>query len=127
MARVERTVELAAPAERVWRELVEPDRLAAWLGATVELDARPGGRVVVSDDDGPRWGTVEHVEPGRRLVLRLWRGPGSGGRDLAGARLDFSIDDLGDTTRLTVVEAQIGFGAGAATAGGPVASGVGYG
>jgi uncharacterized protein YndB with AHSA1/START domain len=125
MARVERTVELAVPPERVWRSLVEPERLAGWLGATVELDARPGGRVVVTDGDDWRWGTVEHVEPGRRLVLRLWRRPGLAGGDLDGTRIDFSLEDRGESTRLTVVEAQIGSGAGPAEE--PVASGLAHG
>ena len=108
--RVERTVVLPAPPDDVWPALAEAERLAAWLGGRVELDARAGGRVVVADEEGERWGTVEDIEPGRTLVLRLWD------RSLArsGTRLEFILDDVEEGTRLTVVESRIGSGQGRA-------------
>ena len=102
--RVERSVVLPAPREDVWRALTEPDRLASWFGGHVELEGRPGGRVVLSDDDGERWGTVESFEPGRLLVLRLWERSAR----LTGTRVAFSLDPTDGGTRLTVVESPIG-------------------
>ena len=102
--RVERTVVLPAPPAEVWEAVAEPERLASWFGGHVELEARPGGRVVLTDDDGERWGTVESFEPGRLLVLRLWeRSP-----RLAGTRVAFSLDPDNGGTRLTVFESAIG-------------------
>ena len=101
--RVTRTVVLPAAPDDVWPALAEPDRLAGWLGGRVELEARAGGRVVVDDEDGERWGTVEAFEPGRILVLRLWqRSPG-----LSGTRVEFALDAVEEGTRLTVVESRI--------------------
>lgn len=106
--KVERTVLLPASPEDVWRALVEPDRLATWFGGRVELDGRAGGRVVLADDGGERWGTVETFEPGRLLVLRLWeRSDG-----LTGSRVEFSLDEADGGTRLTVVESVIPTGGG---------------
>ena len=73
--RVARMVTLSSPAARVWRALVEPERLSAWLGGEVELEARVGGRVAMLDDRGEHRGMVEVVEAGRRLVFRLWAPP----------------------------------------------------
>lgn len=104
--RVRRTVVLPAAPEDVWPALTDPSRLARWLDAEVELDSRQGGRVVVVDEDGERWGTVEWFEPGRMLVLRLWEKADR----LSGSRVEFTLDTVGDGTRLTVVESRIDSG-----------------
>ena len=102
--KVERSVLLPAPPDDVWEAVAEPERLASWFGGHVELDARPGGRVVLVDEAGERWGTVESFEPGRLLVLRLWERS----TRLSGTRVAFSLDPAADGTRLTVVESSIG-------------------
>jgi uncharacterized protein YndB with AHSA1/START domain len=101
--KVERSIVVPAPPGAVWEALVKPERLATWLGADVELDARPGGRVVVADEDGERFGTVEVCEPGQLLVLRLWQPA----QRLSGSRLEFVLDAEGEHTRVTVVESQL--------------------
>jgi uncharacterized protein YndB with AHSA1/START domain len=101
--RIERTVVLPASPEEVWPALTEPARLASWLDAEVEFDGRQGGRVVVVDEGGERWGTVEWFEPARQLVLRLWEKADR----LAGSRMEFTLDGVDGGTRLTVVESQI--------------------
>jgi len=107
--RVQRTVVLPAPPEEVWPVLADAGRLAGWLGAEVELDGRPGGRVVVVDEDGLRWGTVETFEPGRALVLRLWQRTAG----LSGTRVEFLLDGGEEGTRLTVVESVLAGSGGA--------------
>jgi uncharacterized protein YndB with AHSA1/START domain len=102
--KVERTIVLPAPPADVWEAVAEPERLASWFGGHVELEGRPGGRVVLSDEDGERWGTVESFEPQRRLVLRLWERA----TRLSGTRVAFSLDPDDEGTRLTVVESSIG-------------------
>ena len=105
--RVARTVTLPSTAGRVWQALVEPARLSRWLGGEVELEPRVGGRVSMVDEKGEHRGMVEAVEPGRRLVFRLWAPPNPGG-PLEGGRIEFLVDDLGTSTRLTVTEHRLG-------------------
>jgi uncharacterized protein YndB with AHSA1/START domain len=54
---------LAAPRERVWRALTDPDELAGWL-AQAEIDLRVGGAVVLKFHDG------DNVERGTITELR---------------------------------------------------------
>ena len=43
--RLERTVTIAAPVEKVWAALTKADLLARWLGEDAEIDLRLGGRI----------------------------------------------------------------------------------
>src|SRR5205085_289579 len=46
MLRFERRLE--HPPERVWRAITEPEELAHWFPAQVEIDLRPGGAMKFS-------------------------------------------------------------------------------
>jgi uncharacterized protein YndB with AHSA1/START domain len=66
----------AAPPERVWAAVTEPEQLRAWLavGGAV-LEPRVGGRFEVrmtSDDEETAWGTVLAFDPPRLLEVE-WR------------------------------------------------------
>lgn len=112
MERLQRTIELGAPPERVWEALTRGEDLAAWFGAEVSFEPRPGGRAVFRFADGrERGATVEEAQPPRRLSFR-WL-PFERDRDgLAYAarstRVEFLLDPVGDGTRLTVVEMPLG-------------------
>jgi uncharacterized protein YndB with AHSA1/START domain len=68
---IERTLELRASPERLWRVLTEADELAAWFGQRCALDLRPGGSAWFEWDDGGRFeATIEVVEPPRRFAFR---------------------------------------------------------
>lgn len=74
---IERTLELSASPERVWRALTDPEELARWFpDETVDLEVREG--------KGGWWHWTEHgryavrfevVEPPRRLVWSWAREP----------------------------------------------------
>lgn len=78
---IERTVEVAAPPERVWRALTDPAELARWQCKRAEMDARLGGRFLWDWSGTPHAeevtgtsnlygeGEVIAAEPGRRLEL----------------------------------------------------------
>jgi uncharacterized protein YndB with AHSA1/START domain len=113
---VQRTVALPAPVEEVWGALTVGDHLSAWFGGDVEIEAFPGGQIVVSEDGRRRRGVIVDFDPLRHLEIRwlpasrrigfVW-GPdddpaGSGGE------VEFRLEpvDVGGVrlTRLTVVE-----------------------
>lgn len=77
---ITRSIDINAPAEKVWAALTEPDLIAQWFGDTCEFDPRPGGagsfgwtahgtfRVVVEHADRPktliyRWAREQGVDP----------------------------------------------------------------
>jgi uncharacterized protein YndB with AHSA1/START domain len=94
---VHRTVDLPAPPDAVWEAIVA----GAWLGADVEIDARPGGALRVD----ARVGVVEAAEAGRSLSF-WWTTPD---RDEPASRVDVEIQRVGDITRLWVREVQLDF------------------
>lgn len=68
--RVEQEVVIEAPANFVFRFFTEPARHTAWLGATAELDPRPGGiyRCVVNERSTVL-GKYLEVHPHERVVF----------------------------------------------------------
>src|SRR5689334_18792983 len=68
MTTVERSEHFDATPEELWPVVSEPDALAEWLAADVEIDPRPGGRVHVVEPDGlVRVGVVHRVVPHERI------------------------------------------------------------
>jgi uncharacterized protein YndB with AHSA1/START domain len=74
---VEKTLELAAAPERVWRSITEAGELSRWFPDRVD-----GGDLVVDGDGGWVWENhgryafhVEVMEPPSRLVWRWAREP----------------------------------------------------
>jgi uncharacterized protein YndB with AHSA1/START domain len=107
---ITKTVVLAATRDDVWHALTSADELSAWLGHVLELDARPGGAVIIRDATGAiRRGIVEVAEQARRFVVR-WRRLDESGSGLTvgvATRVAFELADEGESTRLTVREEQV--------------------
>lgn len=97
MTSVTREVVLPAPPEEVWPALIEADRLEEWFAPEVEIDARPGGAAVFRWEDSERHAVIEEVEAPRRLSFR-WDGDGER------SRVEFTLDEVAEGTRLRVVE-----------------------
>jgi uncharacterized protein YndB with AHSA1/START domain len=103
-----RVVTLDAPLDDVWDALIRPERLGAWFGAEVELEARAGAPIAFRMPDGSaRRGIVEAVEPPRSFAFR-WRavelGP-EGVRLGEASRVSFELEPLNDRrTAITVIE-----------------------
>src|SRR6266446_797247 len=110
---VRRSVLLPVGVEAVWATLTDAGHLSAWLGGDVDLEAFPGGQIVVREDGRLRRGVIVDLEPLRHLEIRwlpasrrigfLW-GPddepaGSGGG------VEFRLEPVDAMlTRLTVIE-----------------------
>ena len=68
---IERTLELAAPPERVWRAISDADELARWFPERAEWDLRPGGSgEFFWEGHGAFPVRVEAVDPPRYLAWR---------------------------------------------------------
>lgn len=107
--KIERTASLPATREEVWAALTQPERLSDWFGAdVVELDIRPGGRLVFRDEDGVvRRALVEAVEPPALLSFRwlaMEEGPDGETRPAVAATVELRLTETPHGTELTVVE-----------------------
>jgi uncharacterized protein YndB with AHSA1/START domain len=61
-----------APVENVWAALTAPDRVAAWLGAPVQIEAVAGGAYAVAlNGESTMDGRIVECEPYRRLAI-VW-------------------------------------------------------
>jgi uncharacterized protein YndB with AHSA1/START domain len=98
-ARFEQVVHLDATIESAWAALSDPGELARWLGSSVELDVRPGGRGRVVDDDGTvREVLVTAVDDRQAIAWHWWSDDG----ELSSVEL--RIDEYDGHARLHIVE-----------------------
>ncbi len=96
---VERSVVVAASAERVWEALTDSSLLEEWFADEVELEPWEGGELVCRYADGEeRRGEVALVEEAERLAFE-WHREGEGP-----SRVELTIDAVADGTRVTVIE-----------------------
>ena len=104
--RIEREMMLNVPVERVWAALTDPAEIVKWFGDKAEVDLRPGGDVLFRFGSERCPAIVEAVEPMRRFAY--WWQPGSGAGDPVPADnrtlVDFTMEPVGDGTRLRLVE-----------------------
>lgn len=96
---VERHVTLPTDLDSAWALVTEPDDLAGWLGAEVQLDPTPGAAGQVVDHDGTRRAlVVDEVTAGRRLSWRWWDDDG------AASHVEVTLTPGDSGTLVTVVE-----------------------
>ena len=106
--RIERDILIAAPVERVWAVITEPEHLQRWWAdAGAEVELRPGGAYVLREREwGEALGRVEVVEPPHRLAYR-WAAHHARDTEPAegtSTRVEFTLEPVAEGTRLTVVE-----------------------
>jgi uncharacterized protein YndB with AHSA1/START domain len=102
--RIERTVELGAPPQKVWAALTTAEGLAAWFGNEATIDLRPGGSAQMKWTDGPTANMrVERVEEPAVFGF-TWHIYGLPDDDPRRTYVEFTLEPAGAGTRLTVVE-----------------------
>ena len=99
---VRREVTIDAGAEEVWEAVTDQGSLAAWFGASAEIDVRRGGAVRFRWADGTeRRGVIVTLDPPRRLAFR-WRGIAGSGTHVS--VVAFELEPSGERTRVSVTE-----------------------
>ena len=102
--RIERTVELAHPPEKVWAALTTAEGLGTWFGQRAEVDLRVGGQAKLSWDSGDTATlTIERIEP-PRVFGYTWRIYGLPENDPRRTYVEFTLEPTESGTTLTMVE-----------------------
>jgi len=103
--RIERTIELAHPPEKVWAALTTAEGLAAWFGDEAAIDLRPGGAAQMrwADEGFTARMRVERVEEPAVFAF-TWGIFGLADDDPRRTYVEFTLEPVGAGTRLTVVE-----------------------
>jgi uncharacterized protein YndB with AHSA1/START domain len=107
---VRRTIRIAAPIEKVWRAVTEPEHISRWFGRTVLDGTGPGAQGTMTFPD---YGAVPiRVEAldAPRMVSYRWGNDDALGRlpesveDDSSTVFTFTLEAVADGTELTVVE-----------------------
>ena len=103
--RIERTVQIAQPPQKVWAALTTAEGLSAWFGNEAEIDLRPGGqaRMTWHEDGFTAEMRVERVEEPAVFGF-TWGIFGLPADDPRRTYVEFTLEPAGAGTRLTVVE-----------------------
>src|SRR5262245_56920014 len=106
---IEREIQVAAPAERVWSVLTDTDFLGGWFGRgkPVDLDLRPGGLLLFDHGvHGALPCRIQAVESPRLLSLRWSQSleAGSEPTDDNSTLVEITLQSDGDGTRVRFLE-----------------------
>ena len=110
--RIEKTVELRAPVERVWRAITDHREFGQWFQVALDgpfvLGELSTGRITHPAAEGLKWeATVVEIDPPRLFAYTWPHPPGPNDEDYPGApvtRVEFRLEPVEAGTRLTIVE-----------------------
>jgi uncharacterized protein YndB with AHSA1/START domain len=109
--RIERTVHVQQPQERVWTAITTAEGLGTWFGNSAEIDLRIGGTATLTWDSGDKASLrIERLEP-TSVFGYTWGINGAAEDDLRRTYVEFTLTPDGGGTALTVIEsgfAQLG-------------------
>ena len=106
--RIEREILIAAPVERVWAVLTEPEHVGVWFGqgAPTPVDLRPGGIMLLDHGEyGTHLTRIEKVDPPHYFAYRWASGyPGEQVSEENSTLVEFTLISVGDHTRVKLIE-----------------------
>lgn len=102
--RIERTLELTHPPDKVWAALTTAEGLGTWFGNAATIDLRPGGAAQLRWAEGHQADlrVVRVEEP--TVFGFTWRTDGIPEDDPRRTYVEFTLEPSGPGTRLRVVE-----------------------
>ncbi|MFC8045420.1 SRPBCC domain-containing protein [Nocardia sp. NPDC057353] len=102
--RIVRTLDLAHPPAAVWAAITTADGLGSWFGHSAAIDLRPGGAAQLTwDGEHTEHLRVERVEEPSVFGF-TWHVHGLPEEDPRRTYVEFTLEETGAGTRLTVVE-----------------------
>ncbi|HKO90554.1 MAG TPA: SRPBCC family protein, partial [Polyangiaceae bacterium] len=102
--RIERTLEIKQPPERVWQALTTKEGLGTWFGHKAEVDLRVGGEVKLTWDSGDvATLMIARLEP-PHVFGYTWSIYGLPAEDPRRTYVEFTLQPTGTGTTLTMVE-----------------------
>ena len=110
--RIEKTTTIRAPRARVWRALTDHEEFGKWFGVVMEKAFTPGATINGKILD-PKYAhmpftmTIDRVEPEHLFSMRWHPYADDPGVDYSAeptTLIEFTLDEVADGTRLTVVE-----------------------
>ena len=106
--KIERELTIAAPIQRVWAVLTEPQHIAQWFGRgePAPVNLRAGGILHLDHGEHGEFPCrIEKVDPPHYLAYR-WASayPGEEATDTNSTLVEFTLVPDGDGTRLRLVE-----------------------
>lgn len=112
LSRIDRSIEIQAPPERVWRALTNSTELGAWFQVTIEGEITPGAELWMTATHpqiaGQRYLVrVVEMTPPQRLVWKWHPGEMDPSVDYSQQPLTtvtFTLEPSGSGTRLSVAE-----------------------
>jgi uncharacterized protein YndB with AHSA1/START domain len=104
--RLDRTVDIGAPADVVFDYFTDSALWAAWWGAGSQIEARPGGRMLIRHGNGVEVvGEVLEVDPPRRIVFTYGYPSGDQLPKPGGSQVTIALEPRGSSTRLQLTHA----------------------
>jgi uncharacterized protein YndB with AHSA1/START domain len=112
LSRIDRTIEIEAPPERVWRALTSVKELSIWFQVRIEGAIAPGNEIWMtsthSEHAGMRWPVrIVELTPPERMVWQWHPGELDPGVDYSRepqTTVTFTLERSSTGTRLSVAE-----------------------
>lgn len=105
MSSIRQQINIAAAPREVWRALTTEDGLKRWYADGVRIDARPGGRIVLTSEgaDGApveERGIFHEIRPTRKIEI-AW--DDTSPAPTKGTRVEFQLAKDGDETLVNLI------------------------